>query len=288
MNAASGAVLFGPGNGDPALGRHGKPRFHLELRGHEGDYTRPMATAPGEVPCTGHIFLSHAGTDVQAAHEFVEILRRNGVDIWFDKDRLQPGDPWMAKLEEAIASASAMIVYIGRLGIQAWVDREVRLGLVRNTHDREAFRLIPVLGEGADPANLPPFLQQQQYVDLRDRQHAPQQIRRLVEMLPKPSQSQAAISTEYWTNHSPFRSLRIFGPEDSWLFFGRDRDTSELLARLGRKPALAVIGNSGGGKSSLIQAGLIPALRRGRFQHPWQGCRLVANRPVPTVCFALR
>jgi WD40 repeat protein len=226
-----------------------------------------MATAPSEAPRAGHIFLSYAGADVQAARYFVEILRRNGLDVWFDKDSLQPGDSWMPTLEGAITSASAMIVYIGKLGIQAWVDREVRLGLVRNTHDREAFHLIPVLGEGADPATLPPFLQQQQYTDLRDPQNAPQQIRRLVEVLRNPSPSQAAIPAEYWTNHSPFRSLQIFGPDDSWLFFGRDRDTDELLIRLGRAPTLAVMGNSGSGKSSLIQAGLIPALRRGRFQH---------------------
>src|SRR5438309_5211270 len=25
---------------------------------------------------------------------------------------------------------------------------------------------------------------------------------------------------EYWSRHSPFRSLRAFEPEDSWLFFG--------------------------------------------------------------------
>jgi len=50
------------------------------------------------------------------------------------------------------------------------------------------------------------------------------------------------------------------------LFFGRDRDIDELLTRLRRAPALAVIGNSVSGKSSLIQAGLIPALRRGRFR----------------------
>jgi hypothetical protein len=197
----------------------------------------------------------------------VEILRRNGLDVWFDRDSLQPGDPWMATLEKSISDASAMIVYIGSLGIQAWVDREVRFGLVRNTHDPEAFRLIPVLGEGADPAKLPPFLQQQQYVDLRDRQRTPEQIRRLLEILRNPSPSEAAIPAEYWTTHSPFRSLQIFGLEDSWLFFGRDRDTDELLTRLGRAPTLAVIGNSGSGKSSLIQAGLIPALPRGRFQH---------------------
>jgi hypothetical protein len=157
-----------------------------------------MSIALGEAPRKGHIFLSHAGADAQAARQFAEILRRNGLDVWFDKDNLQPGDPWMTTLEEAISDASAMIVYIGSLGIQAWVDREVRFGLVRNTHNREAFRFIPVLGEGADPTKLPPFVQQQQYVDLRDRQRAPEQIRRLLEILRNPSPSQAAIpvSTE--------------------------------------------------------------------------------------------
>jgi hypothetical protein len=224
-----------------------------------------MAAAPHLVLREGYVFLSHAGADTQAARQFAEVLRRDGLEVWFDKDNLQPGDSWMATLEEAISHASAMIVYVGSLGIQAWVDREVRFGLVRNTHNREAFRFIPVLGEGADLAKLPPFVQQQQCVDLRDRQRAPEQIRRLIEVL-RHAPPQAAIPAEYWTTHSPFRSLQTFGPEDSWLFFGRDIETGELLTRLGRAPTLAVIGNSGSGKSSLIQAGLIPALQRGRFR----------------------
>jgi WD40 repeat protein len=226
-----------------------------------------MVPALEQSPRKDHVFLSYATADAQAARQFAETLRRNGIEVWFDRDNIRPGDPWIAALEEAISDASAMVVYIGRLGIQAWVDREVRFGLVRNTRDHEAFRLIPVLGEGADPARLPPFVQQQQFVDLRDPQHAPEQIRRLIDTLRNPSTFQAGIPPEYWTEHSPFRSLQVFSPEDSWLFFGRDRDNGELLARLARAPTLAVIGNSGSGKSSLIQAGLIPALRRGRFQH---------------------
>src|SRR5215472_10980503 len=93
------------------------------------------------------------------------------------------------------------------------------------TANCEAFRFIPVLGERADPAKLPPFVQQHQYVDLRDRQRAPEQIRRLVEILRATSSAQVAIPPEYWTTRSPFRSLQNFSPEDSWLFFGRDRDT---------------------------------------------------------------
>ena len=204
----------------------------------------------------GHVFLSHAGVDTAAAHEFAEILRRSGLSVWFDKDSIQPGDPWMTALEQAIQEASAMIVYVGRLGVQAWVDREVRFGLVRNTDNSRDFRLVPVLGPEADPAALPPFLMQQQWVDLRDSQRAPEQIRRLIEILKSPSK-QRAIPENYWTAHSPFRSLQVFEPEDSWLFFGRDSDSNELLSRLGQAPVLAVLGNSGCGKSSLIRAGLM-------------------------------
>ena len=50
---------------------------------------------------------------------------------------------------------------------------------------------------------------------------------------------------DYWSRHSPFRSLQVFEPEDAWLFFGREAETADLLARLGRAPVLVVVGNSG-------------------------------------------
>ena len=73
-------------------------------------------------------------------------------------------------------------------------------------------------------------------------------------------------ASSYWASNSPFRSLRAFDPEDSWLFFGRERETEDLLIRLSKSPPLSVIGNSGSGKSSLIRAGLLPALYHGRFK----------------------
>jgi WD40 repeat protein/DNA-binding winged helix-turn-helix (wHTH) protein len=89
-------------------------------------------------------------------------------------------------------------------------------------------------------------------------------------------------SAEYWSQHSPFRGLQVFEPDDVWLFFGRDSETEDLLFRLDRSPVLTVIGNSGCGKSSLIRAGLIPALRAGRFRHgetPIDFWRVVITRP---------
>ena len=212
-----------------------------------------------------HIFLSHSGSDTQAAGQFAEVLRNNGHKVWFDKDDLLPGDRWQEQLEQAIRQSSGMIVYVGRVGIEKWVDREVRLGLELNTQDAAKFSFIPVLGPGSNPENLPPFLKQQQCADLRDTASAPEQMRRVLKVLmrrPSPLTREA----DYWREHSPFRGLQAFDPEHSWLFFGRDGETEQLLRLLGREQLLGVVGNSGSGKSSLVRAGLLPALQRGRFQ----------------------
>ncbi|RMF30215.1 MAG: hypothetical protein D6759_12380, partial [Chloroflexi bacterium] len=62
----------------------------------------------------------------------------------------------------------------------------------------------------------------------------------------------------------PYRGLAAFREADAEFFFGREGDVNRLLDRLRPLPRLlAVLGPSGSGKSSLIQAGLIPRLRRG-------------------------
>src|SRR5688500_8169384 len=60
----------------------------------------------------------------------------------------------------------------------------------------------------------------------------------------------------------PFKGLQYFDEQDSALFFGRELLTEKLMERLRESRFLSVIiGASGSGKSSLVRAGLIPALR---------------------------
>lgn len=63
---------------------------------------------------------------------------------------------------------------------------------------------------------------------------------------------------------NPFKGLRAFGTDDASTFFGRDALTAEILRNLGRGQRLiALVGASGSGKSSVVRAGLIPALAKG-------------------------
>jgi WD40 repeat protein/class 3 adenylate cyclase/energy-coupling factor transporter ATP-binding protein EcfA2 len=60
----------------------------------------------------------------------------------------------------------------------------------------------------------------------------------------------------------PYKGLLPFEPEDSELFFGREQLAEDLAARLTESSFLAVVGPSGSGKSSLVRAGVVPALQR--------------------------
>ena len=82
--------------------------------------------------------------------------------------------------------------------------------------------------------------------------------------VPRPSGTPAPdLAPSADLNGCPYRGLQPFTEDDAALFFGRSADVARLLARLSGKRFLAVVGPSGSGKSSLLRAGLVPALRRG-------------------------
>jgi WD40 repeat protein len=62
---------------------------------------------------------------------------------------------------------------------------------------------------------------------------------------------------------SPFPGLRPFKSDEDAIFFGRHEQVSNMLHRLETCRLLTVVGASGCGKSSLVRAGLLPALQEG-------------------------
>ncbi|CCH32966.1 helix-turn-helix domain-containing protein [Actinosynnema sp. NPDC047251] len=76
------------------------------------------------------------------------------------------------------------------------------------------------------------------------------------------------VEREVASAPNPYRGLEPFQIKDAGFFFGRgelvDRLLAELARRRGTGSPLIVVGPSGSGKSSVLRAGLIPALAQGR------------------------
>ena len=92
----------------------------------------------------------------------------------------------------------------------------------------------------------------------------------------------------------PYKGLATFDVDDADCFFGRERLVAELVARLVSAPLLGVVGPSGSGKSSVVRAGLLPALAGGVLpgsagwtralmrpgEHPMRELGRVTTRPA--------
>lgn len=89
----------------------------------------------------------------------------------------------------------------------------------------------------------------------------------------------AAVGAVRTRPGNPFPGLRPFEPHESALFFGRDEQCDALLTRLARGRLVAVVGMSGSGKTSLVRAGLLPALDRGYLPSAGSSWHIAIFRP---------
>ncbi len=72
-----------------------------------------------------------------------------------------------------------------------------------------------------------------------------------------------SLAPELADDLCPYVGLDAFSENQRAIFFGRERLVEEALRGLERSRLLAVVGPSGSGKSSLVLAGLLPALKSG-------------------------
>jgi formylglycine-generating enzyme required for sulfatase activity len=126
---------------------------------------------------------------------------------------------------------------------------------------------------------LPELLDALRYIDRADI---------VVEVLAPPATPASAPGVTW--QGSPFPGLRPFTPDDATIFFGRNQETTELLARVQRERFVAVVGASGSGKSSLVAAGVLPRLHEIPSGQHWQWVRLTPGDPGddPFVALAVK
>ncbi len=85
----------------------------------------------------------------------------------------------------------------------------------------------------------------------------------------------------------PYRGLQALTIHDAPYFYGREPLIQEVLQQLRTQPFLAVVGSSGSGKSSLVQAGVMAQIRQGRQIVGSNQWRVLLIRPSTQPLLAL-
>ena len=241
------------------------------------------------------VFVSYSRADGRHAADIDSVLRDKGLKTYFDRRNLEAGLPWVRALERAIGAAKALIVLIGPRGLGNTQQYERELAFVRQTRD-PVFPVVPVILP--ETTTDPPFdfLRVLTWIDFShvtrvfDAPDVLEQLLRAIHGQPTSAESaRDAIC--------PYRGLDAFREEDSAFFFGRGsaddpkssigqlvRQVREHSARkVGEPSFVMVVGRSGSGKSSLVYAGLLPALRR-EHDRVWN---VLTLRPGPEPLRAL-
>jgi hypothetical protein len=205
-------------------------------------------------------FLSYHSPDEALAEGLKDAIERkdDGAAVFFAPADLRAGARWAPALAEAIAEATAFVLLVTEKGIGRWQEIEYDAALDKHVNSPD-FPIVLMLLEGQAAPRLA-FLKQLHWI-VTSNPTSEKAVARLIEVAVS---GRDARLGERWRYTMPYRGLSAMEEKDSDYFFGRERETVEVLnvlaAESGRLPVL--LGNSGVGKSSLARAGVLAALRR--------------------------
>ncbi len=211
-------------------------------------------------------FFSYAGIDRPLAKQIVSGLQSAGIDIWWDLNDIGWGEHWQDELQKGLETCDAYILLLGKQGIRRWVKAEVETALTR--HYQNGLPIFILLLPEVDRQHIPPFLNCIQHRSLPENLDNPAYFADLVGELKRNADDPSLYEQELPVGFCPFPGLESFSEDRADFFFGRQRETAELLVKFARPYGqfcrwLQIEGNSGVGKSSIVQSGLIPAIRAG-------------------------
>ncbi len=201
------------------------------------------------------LFILHTESDTEFVRGY--LLPAIGIDD-ADPHLILPstfalGRPILDELSRAVGASRFTVLVVSRATqADAWVEIGRTLaGTLAASGDH---RLIPLY---LDDVEVDLTLRYLVPLEFRDRSEWPQQAAKLRRLLDQPRPSRDRPSC-------PYPGLAAFGRQHADLFFGREEQIHNLVREIeAGNRRLCIIGPSGSGKSSLVQAGLLPQLERG-------------------------
>lgn len=184
-----------------------------------------------------------------------------GLRIWLEQWFLVPGEDVPRTMIQALFTSACLLVPFDEKGLGPWENEDVREFMLDALAQTDR-RIVPVLLPGGHyperESGLPEFLRRRAWAILKnDLRFQPLHALTAAILGAPPGYE----DSEQDTITCPFRGLEAFREEDAPFFFGREATIQRLAMHLERHNFLAVLGPSGSGKSSVVQAGLTPILR---------------------------
>jgi hypothetical protein len=210
------------------------------------------------------VFISYHTPDSNKAEALIAAIEKKAAGARVVAAHRDPrhGANWRPELGRAIAEADAFLILVGEKAGR-W-----QLAEVCAAHDRLAaepsFPLVTVFT--AEHAASLPYLGAAPLLVEAEPAHEPALSWIVAALKGKTAQTLG----ELWRSVNPYRGLESLKVEDADYFFGRDAETKAVLDLLqsgggGENRIVTLIGNSGAGKSSIVEAGVFAALRRQRM-----------------------
>jgi WD40 repeat protein/energy-coupling factor transporter ATP-binding protein EcfA2 len=207
------------------------------------------------------LFISHSSVDHAAALEVKGRLQAQGYEgIFLDFDPINgipAGRSWEKELYSPLRRCDAVILIASRASLEShWCFAEVCLARSLGK---------PVFQLSLDGKSRFSLLAAEQAINLLEGEAAYSRLWRAL----KDAGLDPADSFSFSRDRDVYPGLRPFEPADAAAFFGRRHEIDRLVDML--QPTLqreagrviAIVGPSGSGKSSLLNAGLLPRLNRG-------------------------
>jgi len=229
----------------------------------------PVASAPAPPPARIQydatkrfadydVFVDSSRLDWELVEPIQRGLKSRSLRVFLDREDIAPGSNWQTVIEDALFHSRLLLFCVGPGGLS-----ELRLqtlsAALRARERGQNLTIVPVLLPGSDPTTLQGTpLAPIMALDLRGGV-GEAELERLHHAVKEASSSAPHIEAE---SRAPFPGPRPFSEAEADLFCGREQTVARLQALAVERNVITIVGASGCGKTSLVNAGLIPALRK--------------------------
>ncbi|MEK6300912.1 MAG: toll/interleukin-1 receptor domain-containing protein [Acidobacteriota bacterium] len=130
------------------------------------------------------VFINYSRKDQALADKVVAALEDAGLDAWYDKREIMPGENWARKISKGLKESDAMVVLLTPDALESdFVRANIDFALSESAYDR---RLIPVLvGEPGDilARNIPWIFKHLKTMKLSEHGRNEEQLKQIAQVL---------------------------------------------------------------------------------------------------------